>query len=131
MSADNNKKIVNCCPHDVSVFSGSIYDPKTSKSRGGKEILHLPRSGFVASARSSVEVMPDMQMNGVSIPTCKRTFASVNDLPGENSMYIVSSVYAQAAKELGRDVSNLLTPYGTVINDEGSVIGCTGLIRYA
>ena len=94
-------------------------------------ILHLPKSGFVASARSAVEALPEMEMDGVFIPTCKRTFASVNDLPDKNALYVVSSVYAQAAKELGKDISNLLTPYGTVINDQGVVIGCTSLIRYA
>lgn len=128
---NNTMKIINCCPHDVSVFAGSVYDPATSKSRGGKEILRLPRSGIVASARSSIEAMPEMELGGVSIPTCKRTFAWVTDLPGENNLYIVSSVYAQAAKELGKDVSKLLTPYGTVIDEKGTVVGCTGLIRYA
>lgn len=42
---------------------------------------------------------------------------------------IISSMdtYAQAAAELGRDISNMITPYGMVKMD-GKVIGCTGLI---
>lgn len=132
MSENKNLKIINCCPHTVSVFEGSVYDPASGKSKGGKEILRFPASGIVASARSSVEALPSMEIDGVAVPTCKRNFAKVSELPGEeNHLYIVSSVYAQATKELGGNVENLLTPYGTVVNECGAIVGCTGLIRYA
>lgn len=124
-------KVINCCPHTVAVYAGTTYDPASGKSKGGKEILRFPASGIVASARSSVEALPSLEINGVDVPTCKRDFARITELPEGEVMYIVSSLYAQAATALGKNVSNLLTPYGSVVDEHGAIIGCTGLIRYA
>lgn len=124
-------RVINCCPHTVSVIEGSIYDPSIGKSRGGKEILRFPASGIVATAKSSVELAEPVEVDGIAIPTCKRSFSTLSDLPQEGDLYIVSSVFAQAAKDLGEDTSKLLSPYGTVVGTDGKVIGCTGLVRYA
>lgn len=124
-------KVINCCPHEVAVIEGSVYDPSSGKSIGGKEILRFPKSGFVASARSSVELVAPVKVGEISVPTCKRTFARVTELPKEGDLYIVSSLYAQAVKELGGNVSNLLIPYGSVVNEQGKIVGCTGLVRCA
>lgn len=124
--------VVNCCPHEVTIFAGSIYDPYSGKSKGGKVILRLPASGIVATAISAIDACPDMEVNNISVPTCTRRFAKVTDLPYEDGkMYIVPSVFAQAVKELGRDCSSLLIPYGTVIDHTGKTVGCTGLVRCA
>ncbi|MBQ3026912.1 MAG: hypothetical protein IJD27_05220, partial [Alistipes sp.] len=65
------------------------------KSKGGEPIISFQPSGIVASARSSVEAIPDMEYNGVNIPVCKRNFAAVSELPEDNTcLYIVSSLYA-------------------------------------
>jgi len=128
----NNNKVtlINCCAHPVSVFAGTIYDPQAGKSRGGTEILRLSPSGIVATATSAVEALPSMEINGIAVPTCKRSFVKVTALP-EDGFCVVSTVYANAAKELGHDTSRLLTPYGNVIDSDGKVIGCTGLVRCA
>lgn len=123
--------IVNCCPHAVSVIAGSVFDPAIGKNKGGKQILYIPASGCLASVRSSVDEMPPMELNGVTVPTVSRSFARVTELPDNGDIYIVSSVYAQACKELGKDTSNLLTPYGLVVDERGRTIGCTSLVRYA
>lgn len=123
--------IINCCPHTVSVYAGTVYDPAIGKSKGGKEILHIPPSGHLASVISSVEPLEPMELNGVTVPTVARNFARVTELPRNGSLYIVSSIFAQAAKALGYDVSNLLTPHGIVIDESGRTIGCTSLVRYA
>lgn len=127
---NNSVKLINCCAHPVSVFAGTVYDPQAGKSRGGTEILRLQPSGIVATATSAVEALPCMEVDGVFVPTCRRSFVKVTDLP-ENELCVVSSVYANAAKELGLDTSRLLTPYGNVINEDGKIVGCTGLVRCA
>lgn len=124
--------VINCCPHEITIFTGSIFDPFSGKNKGGKVILRLPASGIVATAVTAVDASPDMEVNDISIPTCTRRFAKITELPyEEGKMYIVPSLFAQAAKELGRDCSSLLVPYGTVIDGNGRTVGCTGLVRCA
>lgn len=125
------KKIVNACPHEVSVYIGSVHDPKSGKYRGGTEVIRFPKSGIVASAQSEVLPLPALEEDGILIPACKREFVSVSELPMDGSLYVVSNLYAQAAKELGMNTSHLLTPYGMVTDDTGKTIGCTGLVKYA
>lgn len=127
---NNELKVINCCAHPVSVFAGTVFDPQAGKSRGGTEILRLPPSGIVATATSAVEALPSLDINGIPIPTCKRAFVKLTALPSEG-FCVVSSVYANAAKELGHDTTRLLTPYGNVIDNDGRIIGCTGLVRCA
>lgn len=124
--------VVNCCPHAVTIFAGSIYDPMSGKNKGGKPIIRLPASGIVATAVSSVDAGADMKVNGINIPTCTRKFARITELPYEDGkLFIVPSLFAQAAKELGHDCSRLLVPYGTVVDNAGKTVGCTGLVRCA
>lgn len=122
--------IINCCPHNVNIIKGAIYDPSTKKYRGGINAASFPPSGKIASAVSSVSALPALNITGISIPSCKREFYSVTPLPATNDYYIVSSLYAEACKHLGIDCTHLLTPYGQVYNEFGKVIGCVGLIQY-
>lgn len=124
-----NLRVVNCCNHVVSVYENAVFDPAVKGCRGGNKVISFQPSGYIASALSTVEALPDMDMDGVKVPIRKRNFASVTDLPEENCLYIVSSLYATASKELGRDTSRLLVPHGDVVNEDGKKIGCTGLIR--
>lgn len=126
-------KIVNCCPHTVNVFSGAMFDPSIGKSRGGDISATFPPCGLVATAKSTISLLPKLEINNIEIPLCKRAFARVTPLPTteSDSLFIVSSLYAEACKQLGTvDMSRLLTPYGQVVNDSGKIIGCTGLIQY-
>lgn len=123
------EKIINCTPHAVSIYIGTLFDASAGHNVGGTEILSIPPSGVVATAKSCIEPLDPMTIQGVSVPTCKRGFASITELPSGGDFYVVSSVYAQAATELGLDTSKLLTPYGTVKGRNGAIIGCTGLVR--
>lgn len=124
------KVIKNCCPHTVTIYTGSIYDPLSGTNKGGRPILRVKPCGILATATSSVSAKPDLILNDIFVPTCCRVFTKITPLPKEeNTLYIVSSLYAQAAKELGVDCSNLLVPYGSVVNEHGQTIGCTGLVR--
>ncbi len=124
-------KILNCCPHDVSVYEGAIFDPATNTYRGGSCIRTFPSSGYLASAKSSVSTVEPMELEDAKIPICRREFVRVTELPGNADYYIVSSLYAQASKELNGTDSNLLVPYGTVVDNTGKKLGCVALIHNA
>lgn len=123
-------RIVNCCPHEVTVVSGSIFDPSVKKNRGGTPTMRIPPSGYIASAQSEIVSVEPTVVDGVSIPTCERRFISVDKLPDDDRLYIVSSVYAQAAEELGERIDNLRTPHGSVVDNRGRVVGCVGFVQY-
>lgn len=121
-------KIVNCTPHSVSIYYGTLYDPNGGYCIGGTEVATIPPSGIVATAKSSIQANTPLDVDGFPVPTCKRQFSSVTPLPEDGDYFIVSAVYAQACSELGLDTSKLLSPYGTV-KSNGKIIGCTGLVR--
>lgn len=125
-------KIINCCPHAVTVFVGTIYNPRNKRHTGGKPIISFPESGYVANAECDINATEPLVVDGEEVPACTRKFSSVSPLPGDDpsTMYIVSSMYAQASEELGLDVSRLLTPCGDVYTETGFRVGCTGLVRY-
>ena len=125
------KKIINYCPHDVTVFTGAIYDPSIGKYRGGNATVNFPSSGIVATATSSIKPCEPMECSGVNIPMCNREFANCTKIPDDDNLYIVSSVFAEACKALGcKFLDRLLTPYGLVVNDHGRTTGCVGMISY-
>ncbi len=124
-------KIINCCPHPVTVFVGSVYNPGNGRYTGGTPLVSFTESGCVASAISTVTATEPIVVAGEELPSCNRKFTSVTPLPNvEGAMFIVSSLYAQAAEYLGMDTSRLLTPYGDVYTESGHKIGCTSLIQY-
>ena len=125
--------IMNLCPHDISIFSGSIFNPATGKSHGGILTGFFPKSGIVASVTNEVTSPVLMEVNNAVIPTVTREIRSITELPetgDDTTLFIVSSLYAQGARSLNKDVSKLFTPIGQVVNAAGKQIGCTGLIRY-
>lgn len=123
------EKIINCTPHNVTVYIGTIYDPDAGCSVGGSELVTIPPCGIVATAKSAVTPLPALSIQGANIPVCKRDFSRLTKLPEGGDLYIVSSVYAQAAAELGLDTSKLLCPYGTVKDLNGKQVGCTALVK--
>lgn len=126
-------KIINCLPHDVCVYTGTLFSQAIGANIGGTEVLRIPPSGVVATARSSIRFLGSLHIHGVDVPSCERTFSEITELPKsdeQDTLYVVSSVYAQAATELGMDTSKLITPYG-MVKANGKIVGCTGLIQNA
>lgn len=59
----------------------------------------------------------------------KVTYENVSDLPAGYDLYVVSGIYVDACKALGRDTSKLRVSFGAVhdANDDRKIIGCLGL----
>lgn len=132
--ATKDLKVVNLTPHDVNIYSGTVYDDSIGKYIGGVRIAHFPRSGRLASAinRYYSPVMVELQ-EGAIIPLVRREIIDVTNLgeDDENTIYIVSSVAGDGAGLLNKAVNRVFTPHGQVFNpNTGKQIGCTGLIRY-
>lgn len=125
-------RYVNMCPHDVIIIHGAVYDPKTRRNYGGVESIRYPKSGNVASAYCKTFGYKVEMVDGVPVSQFRREFESVTPLPNEeDTKYIVSSLYVTGAKELGKDISNLVVPGPEVYDDRGQKVrGCTALIYH-
>lgn len=120
--------IINCTPHTVSIYVGTVFDEYSRRSKGGWLQQEIPPCGKKVVVVSSVTPQPELNWGGTPIPMCSRKFENITPLPKkDNTFYIVPSLYITAAKELGRDVSDLLAPCGEVVDDSGRQIGCTSL----
>ena len=119
-------KVLNCTPHVITQYN--IEDIDFSDPRH----LHLfneekavpkrqwSESGVVANA-TKVETGGDLSF--------KFTYTNVSELPEGYDIYIVSFMYLDACRTLGRDISKLRTSYGAIYDKatNRTVIGCKGL----
>lgn len=125
-------KIVNCCPHAVSIYTGCVFDENSGRSKGGWLQAEFPPSGKKAVVLSEILPLAPYNADGVPIPACTRKFKSITHLPVEaGTVYIVPSLYITAAAALGRSTSDLVAPNGEVVDSYGRKIGCTSLARCA
>lgn len=106
-----NIKIINLTPHDVVITDGPTFEP----------------SGIVA--RVATHQVDDGDING--IPVKKQTFGDITNLPepAENTIYIVSLVVLQAAKEIGRTDCVAPDTSNPVRNEEGRIVSVPGFVR--
>lgn len=104
-------KLVNLTPHAINMMVNSEVK-ETLVSEG------LARCSMVSSVVG--------QINGYNI--CENTYGEVVGLPQpqKDTVYIVSSLVAQAVKGLRTDV---VVVDKTVRNEAGQIIGCTGFAR--
>lgn len=120
-------KIVNCCPHTVNIYSNAVFDPATKMYRGGSCIASIPPSGFLASAKVSVEFSHTLESDNSDIPVYNQEVVKISELPEDADFYIVSAMYAQACRRLKQYTGKLLVPYGIVVDEGGKKVGCVAL----
>lgn len=102
------KKLVNLTPHEINLV------------RDGEIVETVKPSGVIARVSVTSEIVGEI--NGFEVR--KNTYSEVVGLPerAENTIYIVSALVAQAAK----DRDDLVVTDGAVRDAEGRIIGCTG-----
>lgn len=120
------EKILNLTAHDIVEFElKDCEDPnarhlvlKDQEQTSPWEVL--PFSGQLATADRKVIG------NGHNH---KVTYENVSDLPEGYDLYVVSGIYVDACKALGRDTSKLRVSFGAVhdATDDRKIIGCLGL----
>ena len=117
--------------HPIVVFRDAVYDPTIRKYRGGTPTGVIPYAGRMLSARmkQQKELTP-VEFDGVLIPIRSAPeWESVDPIPdgSECDYALVSVQYLSDCRELGIDTSRLLTIGGSVVDEDGKVIGTAWL----
>ena len=109
-------ELVNLTPHKITIIGSD-----------GKTLCEIAPSGTIARAASVI--VDDGTVNG--IPVVRTSYGLVEGLPEpiDETMYIVSSLTATAAKRSGRTTDDLLIPGRMVRDEEGIILGCQALSR--
>lgn len=103
-------KLCNLTPHTINLV------------RGGQVVQTIVPSGL---ARVSVTTEIVGEIDGFEVR--RNVYGEITGLPEaeQGTIYIVSALVAQAVK--GR--SDVVVPDGSVRNQDGQIVGCTGFAR--
>ena len=114
---DEEIEVVNLTPHEVRIFDDN-----------GNEILCIPPSGQVARIKTEQTVIG--YINGV--PVVKTVFREVLNLPEPkpNTIFIVSSLVAQAVPHRKDIVAPDTSPQSAVRDATGNIIGVKRFQRW-
>lgn len=116
--------------HDVVVYTGAELDPTVRKYKGGTPVLTIPFSGRILNAKARQDAAEAIEIDGISIPTkTPQIWDSVDPIPEDCDYCVVSAMYVAACKALGMPTDKLLTIDGTVVSDDGRILGCVGFNR--
>lgn len=120
-------KVINCVGgHDIDVYDGCVFDENSRKYTGGVKIGSIPFSGKILNVDFKLKDSASIISHDTVLNTKERQrIIRISELPPaeEYDFCIVSNTYLSACKELGIDTSKLLTIEGSVIDDNGKVIG--------
>lgn len=118
-------EIINNTPHAIYLYTGSSFDSKIRKYRGGSRERTIESSGVLLSAR--IQEIDDEPIDGIA--TKRTSIISADPIPDDGNYHIVSQLYLSAAKQSGWDTSRLLTIGGAVVDYAGHTIGASFLVR--
>lgn len=104
-------KIINLTPHAIVITDGPTFEP----------------SGTVA--RVSVQQVDAGDINGIPVKT--QTFGDIVDLPPpqDDTVFIVSAMVLNAAKEAGRNDCVAPDTSNAVRNEDGHIVSVPGFVR--
>ena len=130
-------KLINMTPHTINIFRPQDCIEQTG-GRGytlrdafAVPALTIMPSGEVARAAQTAQNLTPVECDGLEIPVHRMAYGKPTGLPEpqEGVGLIVSALTANAAAANGRTVDDLFIVNGTVRNEDGAVIGCTGLAK--
>lgn len=109
--------IDNFTPHTINVYSPD----------GEKQLFSIVSSG-VARAAEFHETVDTLSRDGFNVPVDRVSYGEVDGLPPEKDgvYHIVSLITALQCRDSRND---LLIVSGTVRDEHGRIIGCTGFAR--
>lgn len=132
------KKMVNLTPHTINLiiqYSLEIGQDElgTPKYVREERIYSLPPSGIIARCKTDRQIidsfiLEDVDGWDITVPVTKTRFGEVEGLPEpkENTIYIVSSLVAQAVP----DREDVFFPDDIVRDEQGNIIGCRALGKF-
>lgn len=121
-------KIFNATPHAINIVSNGSFIPAMRKIAlpegvAPAIIRSIPSNAVVSAKINKVEAS---EIDG--IPIQSQSVVGIDDLTEGYDAYIVSAIYAVAARQLGRDTSKLYVIADPVFTTDGAtIIGCRAL----
>jgi len=109
-------RIKNLTPHTVNVVG-----------ENGTVVFTVEPSGIVARCQATTVVIGEVSVDGVTFPMTETKFGELQDMPDpeEDTIFIVSTLVAQAAK--GRN--DVVIPNEVVRDEAGRIVGCKSFGR--
>ena len=114
---DSEVIIDNYTPHTINIFTDD----------GEKQLISIVSSG-VARAKETHETVETLSTGDFNVPVDRVSYGDVDGLPPERDgvYHIVSLITALQCANKRKD---LLIVSGTVRDDQGRIVGCTGFAR--
>lgn len=115
------KTIINLTGHDLDIYDGEVKI-KNIKSKGKARVL------------TKVAKFDDLNVGNeydeLLVPVFKSIVDKVEGLPpySQGTVFIVSRITAEGAREIGRQVDDLLIPT-SFVRIKGKVVGCQSFER--
>lgn len=107
-------KLVNLTPHTINWY----------KQNG--EVMEIPSSGLL---RCKVESKLQEAIDGLQIYRNTYSFEDVLPEEEQGTYYIVSSIVANAVKELKLDRDDIIVVNDSVRDENGRIVGCKSFAR--
>lgn len=121
-------EIFNATPHEINVVRNGEFSPAIRKFvlPEGQEmdiIASLPSQAVVSAKIERVETA-----SLGDIPVQAQRVTGIDPLPEGYDAYVVSAIYAVAARQLGIDTSRMYVIADAVFSADGrTIIGCRAL----
>lgn len=121
-------KIFNGTPHEIHIVRNGVFEASIRKyvlpEGQDLEIITSLASCGVASAK--IEKVEVDSLGNIPIQSQKVT--GIDPLPEGHDAYVVSAIYAVAARQLGMDTSKMYVIADPVFSADGrTVLGCRAL----
>lgn len=121
----------NYTPHEIA-----FYRPEDVSNRDGSLFVResaqpfkiLPTLGIARASQHTLAV-DKLDCGFATLDVMNVSFGELENLPPPSPgvIYVVSAITHQAALTAGR--KDTVMVYGTVRNEDGQIVGCTGLSR--
>ena len=121
-------KIFNGTHHAINIIDNGTFDANIRKhvTDAPNVVASLPSNGVLNARTTTVEIDA---ING--IPVFGKSFTGVDALPDGFDIYIVSAMFASAARATGQNTSKLFTIADPVYSTDGKTIhGCKGICPF-
>lgn len=111
--------MINLTPHPVTIFDGD------------RVIVTQPPDGTMARCTETRAELGTLVIYGNKVPLREVAFGDVEGLPepADGVVVVVSRAAAEAAAARYPERDDIVYPDGQVRDEQGRIIGCTGLAR--
>jgi hypothetical protein len=130
LAGPQKSKVYNGTPHNINIyFEVGVYDEKLRK-----HVFHLPDATKKPDISIPTDGMLSAKIKTVfsdyveGIPVYKKKISGCDPLPEGYDVYVVSALFAYAARKCGMDTSKLYTVADPVYSKDGrTILGCLGI----